>query len=136
MFKVPRFLLYWFAILAGTTGVAVGVILLIENWRKRSFDSDYALLSSSSDFFSWAVILLLSLMLLILVHIGHVLTGGLRFTEADKSVLPKAQSTDTPQTALKKSELSSPDAKPAPEDAPANQKLAHLVKPSNDKSRF
>ena len=128
MHKVPRFLLYWFAILAGLTGVVVGVISLFENWRKRSFDSDYALLSSSSDYFSSAVILLLSLILLILVHIGHVLVGGLHLTKRDKATVPpEAKTGSTPPTVSKKSNSPSP-----PDDPSTNEKLAHLLKPPAD----
>ena len=125
---MPRFLLYWFAILAGTTGMAVGVVSLFENWRRRSFDSDYALLSSSSDFFSSAVILLLSLMLLILVHIGQVLTGGLRFSKRDKAnVPPETQTGSLLPTMTKKSDSPSPSAVPS-----SNEKLAHLLKPPTE----
>ena len=128
MLKVPRFLLYWFACLAGLTGVMVGVISLYENWRKRSFDSDYALLSSSSDYFSSAVLLLLSLMLLVLVHIGHVLAGGLQLTRRDKATAaPDAKTGSTPPTVSKKSNSPS-----APTDPSTNEKLAHLLKPPAD----
>ena len=129
MLKVPRLLLYWFATLAGTAGVVVGVRSLFENWKRQSFDADYALLSSSSDFFSAAVILLLSLVLLILIHLGHVLAGGLRLTKRDKATVPPGTQTgSTPPTASKKSDA----AQLPPDVPPSNEKLAHLLKPPTD----
>jgi len=128
MHKVPRFLLYWFATLAGLTGVVVGVVSLFENWKKRSFDSDYALLSSSSDYFASAVVLLLSLTLLILVHIGHVLAGGLHLANRDRAAgPPEAKAGPTLPTVSKKSH-----SPPPPVDPSTNEKLAHLLKPPAD----
>ena len=92
MSKVPRLLLYWLATLAGLTGVLAEGISLLKNLKDKLFDPDYSLLLNSYDYFSAGVIFLLSLMLLILVHIGHVVAGGFHISgfrkQSDSVKLP------------------------------------------------
>ena len=92
MYRLPRFLLYCFAIFIGVAGLLEGgwplLQYAIERLEGKYFDA-YALLSTY-DRFSSEVILILSLMLLIVVHIGHVLAGGLRLAKPKKPVSPQA----------------------------------------------
>ena len=107
----------------------------IERLKGNYLDA-YAVLNSYDLFYS-EVILLLSLMLLIVVHIGHVLTGGQRFTKSGKSISSDVPSGGPPQKSPKESIPSPSVSEPAPASASvesANEKLAHLTKPPTDKS--
>lgn len=135
MFRVFRFLLYCFAVFIGVAGLLEGGLPLLEYTIKRlegnSFDA-YSVLSSY-DRFSSEVILILSLMLLIVVHVGHVLAGGLRFAKTEKPV--RAQSAGSPPPPQK--ETSSPLPPPGQSQAAAgidqaNEKLASLIKKPDD----
>ena len=139
MFRLPRFLLYCFAIFIGVAGLLEGGLPLLQYTIKRLqgeyFDA-YEVLSSY-DRFSSEVILILSLMLLILVHIGHVLAGGLRLTKSGKSISSDVPSGGPPQKSPKESIPSPSVSEPVPASASvesANEKLAHLTKPPTDKS--
>jgi len=140
MFRRLRFLLYCFAVFIGVAGLVEGGLPLAkyayERLQGKYFDA-YVILSAY-DRFSSEVILILSLMLLIVVHIGHVLAGGLRFTKSDKPAPPRIQSGEPTTTWPEKSNLSpsGSDLKPSTTDtASANEKLAHLIKPPADTPR-
>jgi len=88
------------------------------------------------DRFSSEVIFILSLMLLIVVHIGHVLAGGLHFSKPGKGVLRETQPGSAPQ--VPPQEPGPPPTKPdlaplAITEVSANEKLAYLVKQPGDK---
>lgn len=128
MLRVIRFLLYWLAVLAGVTGVLVEGISLLKNWMER-FNPDYSPLLSSYDFFSAEVIFLLSLILLIVVHIGHVVGGGLHISRSRKPVLPGKQPGDSSLSAgLTSQSLEPPGAQAQTDKETADEKLAQLLK--------
>ena len=131
MFRLFRFLLYCFAVFIGVAGLLEGGLPLlqyaIERLEGKYFDA-YALLSSY-DRFSSEVILILSLMLLILVHIGHVLTGGLSFAKPENPVLSRKQQADSPLSAGLTSQSLGPSG--APEQTgkeTADEKLTRLLR--------
>lgn len=129
MSRVPRLLLYWLAVLAGVTGVLVEGISLLKSWKERLFDPDYSLLLSSYDFFSAEVIFLLSLMLLVVVHIGHVIGGGFHISRSKKPVSPGKQQGDSPSTTGLNSQSSEPLGAQAQTDKEtADEKLTRLLK--------
>jgi len=129
MSRLPRFLLYWLALLAGVTGVLVEGISLLKNWVQRLEDPDYSYLLSAYDYFSAEVIFLLSLMLLIVVHIGHVVGGGLHISRSKKPVSSGKQPDDPPLTAGSTSQSLEPPGTPAQADKEtADEKLARLLK--------
>ena len=128
MSRIPRFLLYWLAVLAGITGVLVEGVSLVKNWMQQ-FNPEYSYLLSAYDFFSAEVIFLLSLMLLIVVHIGHVVGGGLNISKPKESISPGKQRGD--------SALSAGSTAPSPElleaqaqtdKETADEKLARLLR--------
>jgi hypothetical protein len=128
-----RFLLYWLATLTGVAGLLDGGIPLLRYAAASLAGNKYEayLVLSSYDRFSEEVILMLSLTLLILVHIGHVLAGGLRFTKLEKPVSLDARFTGSRQPP--REEISDSLPKPgqtqeATEADKANEKLAQLVK--------
>ncbi len=137
MFRLFRLLLYCLAVFIGVAGLLEGGVPLLEYTYARLAGNDidaYAVLSSY-DRFSSEVILILSLMLLIVVHIGHVLAGGLRFTKTGKPVSLRAQSAGSPQSSQK--DVSGPLSQPGPAQAAAgidkaNEKLESLVKKVKD----
>jgi len=141
MLRLSRFLLYCLAVFVGVAGLLEGGLPLLKYTIKRlegNYFDAYVLLSSY-DRFSSEVILILSLMLLIVVHIGHVLAGGLRFTKRDKAVSPETRASSTPRTPPQESSSSpsgSYKALAAEDVASANEKLAHLIKPPTDKPVF
>ena len=137
MFRIFSFLLYCLAVFIGVAGLLEGGLPLlqytIERLEGKYFDA-YALLSSY-DRFSSEVILILSLMLLIVVHIGHVLAGGLRLTKTEKPVPLRAQPAGAPPPPQK--ETSSPLPPPGQSQAAAgmdqaNERLASLIKKPDD----
>ena len=137
MFRLFRFLLYCLAVFIGVAGLLEGGLPLlqytIERLEGKYFDA-YELLGSYDRFCS-EVILILSLMLLLVVHIGHVLAGGLRFTKTEKPVPLRAQSAGSPPPPQK--ETSSPLPPPGQSQAAAgidqaNEKLASLIKKPDD----
>jgi hypothetical protein len=78
---------------------------------------------------------MLSLMLLILVHIGHVLAGGLRFTKPEKPVSLDARFTGSlrpPQEEMNSSLPKPGQTQEATGLDKANEKLAPLVKKAKD----
>lgn len=138
MLRLSRFSLYCFAVFIGVAGLLEGGVPLlkyaVERMKGDYFDA-YTVLSSY-DRFSSEVILLLSLMLLLVVHIGHVLAGGLRFTKSGKSIPPDVPS-GGPQRKSPKESTPSSTSDPAPASVSvesADEKLAHLTKPSTSKS--
>ena len=131
MFRIFSFLLYCLAVFIGVAGLLEGGLPLlqytIERLEGKYFDA-YALLGSY-DRFSSEVILILSLMLLIVVHIGHVLARGLSFTKPEKPVLSQKQQDDSSLSAG----LISPSPEALEAQAPANkettdEKLDRLLK--------
>ncbi len=121
-------MLYWLAVLAGVTGVLVEGISLLKNWMER-FNPDYSPLLSSYDFFSAEVIFLLSLILLIVVHIGHVVGGGLHISRSRKPVLPGKQPGDSSLSAGLTTQSLEPPGAPAQADKEtSDEKLARLLK--------
>ncbi len=137
MFRLFRFLLYCLAVLIGVAGLLEGGVPLLEYTYARLAGNDidaYAVLSSY-DRFSSEVILILSLMLLIVVHIGHVLAGGLRFSKTEKPASLRVQSAGSPQPPQKETSGPLPQPGQAPAAAgidKANEKLESLVKKPND----
>lgn len=137
MFRLFRFLLYCFAVFIGVDGLLEGGVPLLKYTYERLAGTDfdaYAVLNSY-DRFSSEVILILSLMLLLVVHIGHVLAGGLRFTKTEKSVSLKAPSAGSPPPPQK--EMSGPPPPPVQVPAAAgidnvDEKLASLLKKAKD----
>jgi len=134
MTKLCGFLLYCLAVFVGLTGLLTGGLPLLEYAIKRlegnGFDA-YAVLDTYDRFYS-EVILILSLMLLILVHIGHALAGGLRLAKPRQSVptpqtdvMPRKQPRDMTSSSVEPGSMSA-DA------ASLDKKLAHLVKPPAD----
>ena len=129
MSNVPRFLLYWLAVLAGVAGVLVEGISLLKNWKERLFDPDYSPLLSSYDSFSAEVIFLLSLMLLILVHIGHVVGGGLHISRSRKPVSSGKEPGDaSPSAVLVSQPLEPLGAQAQTDKETADEKLTRLLK--------
>lgn len=135
MSRVLRFLLYWLAVLAGVTGVLVEGVSLLKNWKERLFDPDYSPLLSSYDFFSAEVIFLLSLVLLIAVHIGHVVGGGLHFSRSRKPAASGNQPGDAPPSADSASQSREPLGASAQTDKEtADEKLTRLLKQKKEGS--
>jgi hypothetical protein len=129
MLKVPRLLLYWLAVLAGVTGVLAEGISLFKNWMERLADPNYSYLLSAYDYFSAEVIFLLSLMLLIVVHIGHVVGGGFHLSGSRKPVSSGKQPGDSPLSAGLTSQSPEPLGAQAQADKEtADEKLARLLK--------
>lgn len=99
--RIFTLLLYCLAVFVGVVGLLKGGVPLlkyaVECLKGNYFDA-YALLSSY-DRFSSEVILILSLMLLIVVHIGHVLTRGLSSAKSEKLVSSQKQQDDSPMSA-------------------------------------
>ncbi len=125
MFRLFRLLLYCLAVFIGVAGLLEGGVPLLKYTYERLAGNDidaYAVLSTY-DRFSSEVILILSLMLLIVVHIGHVLAGGLRFTKTEKPVSLRAQSAGLTSRSLKP-----PEAPAQTDKATADEKLARLLK--------
>jgi len=131
MFRLPRFLLYCFAIFIGVAGLLEGGLPLLQYTIKRlegNYFDAYAVLSSY-DRFSSEVILLLSLMLLIVVHIAHVLTGGLSFAKPEKPVLSRKQQDGSPLSAgLISQSLEPPRAQVPTDKESTDEKLGRLLK--------
>jgi hypothetical protein len=133
MLRVPRFLLYWLALLAGVTGVSVEGISLLKNWKERLLDPDYSPLLSFYDYFSAEVIFLLSLMLLILVHIGHVVGGRFHISRTEKPISSAKQQVGSLLSADLVSQSQEYLGTQAQTDkATADERLAPLVKKSKN----
>jgi len=138
MSRLPGFLLYWLAVLIGVAGLLNGGLPLLKYAIKQlegnNFGADLDL--DSYNPFPSEIILMLSLMLLILVHIGHVLAGGLRFTKSGKVVAPEIQPGVLSQTPPRTSNPSPSESVPpvAVDIVAVDEKLARLVKPLTDKS--
>lgn len=138
MLRLPRFLLYCLAVFIGVAGLLEGGAPLLKYTYERLAGNDidtYAVLNSY-DRFSSEVILILSLMLLIVVHIGHVLAGGLRLSKTGKPASLRAQSAGSPQPPPKEATggrlPQSGQAPAAPGIYQTNEKLASLIKRPND----
>jgi len=127
MSRIPRFLIYWLAVLAGVTGVLVEGVSLVKNWMQQ-FNPEYSYLLSAYDFFSAEVIFLLSLMLLIVVHIGHVVGGGLHISKSKEPVSPGKQRGDSSVSAGSTSQSSElPEAQKQTDQETADEKLTRLL---------
>ena len=133
MLRLIRFLLYCFAVFIGAAGLLDGGIPLLKYTVERLTGHSYEAYMELSvyDRFSSEIILILSLMLLILVHIGHVFAGGLRFPKSGQpdplGMLPGGPRRLTPEELNRGSAAPKP-AQTAAEIASTNEKLAHLVK--------
>jgi hypothetical protein len=137
MLRLSRFLLYCVAAFAGVAGLLAGGIPLLKYAAERLAGNNYEayLALSSYDRFSEEVIFMLSLMLLILVHLGHVLAGGLRFTKPEKPVLLQnrfAGSLRPPQKEMSDPLPKSGQTQEAAGLDEANEKLAPLVRKAKD----
>jgi|SRR5208337_4036904 len=129
MLRLIRLLLYWLAVLAGVTGVLVEGLSLLKNWTQRLEDPNYSYLLSAYDYFSAEVIFLLSLMLLIVVHIGHVVGGGLLISKSKEPVSSGPHQGESPKSTSLTSP--SPETLGAPaqiDKETADEKLARLLK--------
>ena len=131
MFRIFSFLLYCLAVFIGVAGLLEGGLPLlqytIERLEGKYFDA-YAVLSSY-DRFSSEVILILSLMLLLVVHIGHVLTRGLSFARPEKPVLSRKQQDESPLSAgLISQSLEPPRAQVPTDKESTDEKLGRLLK--------
>ena len=69
-----RFLLYCLSSVAGVVGVFVGGVPVVDYVWRRSFAMSYSV--ESDQLFRETVVFFLSLILLILVHLGHRLAGA------------------------------------------------------------
>jgi hypothetical protein len=137
MLRLSRFLLYWLAVLVGVAGLLDGGIPLLKYAGERLAGNHYEayLALSSYDRFSEEVIFMLSLMLLILFHLGHVLAGGLRFPKPEKPVSLQARFAGSLRPAEKEMSGSLPKPGQTQEAAgldKANEKLAPLVRKAKD----
>jgi hypothetical protein len=133
MLRLFCFLLYCLAVLAGVTGLLAGGMPLVEYTVKRLAGNDFDayLILSASDRFSAEVIVMLSLMLLILVHIGHAVAGGLYFKESEKNVAVKGERERPPDSPPKEPGHPTLPAGPAQTAADidkTDEKLAPLIK--------
>ena len=137
MFRLFRFLLYCLAVFIGVAGLLEGGLPLLRYTIKR-LEGDYFdayTVLSSYDRFSSEIILILSLMLLILVHIGHALAGGLRFTKPEKPASLQTRSAGSlrpPQKEMSDPLPKSGQTQAAAELDEANEKLAPLIKRAKD----
>jgi len=140
MLRLIRFLLYCFAVFIGMAGLLEGGIPLLKYTAERLAGHNYEAYMelSAYDRFSSEIIVILSLMLLLLVHIGHVFAGGLRWSKPGQPELPEMQSNGTRRLSSEGLNQTTAAPKPAPaaaEAASTNEKLAHLVKNPPDAER-
>jgi len=121
--------------LAGVTGVLVEGVSLLKNWKERLFDPDYSPLLSSYDFFSAEVIFLLSLVLLIVVHIGHVVGDGFHISKSKEPVSSGKPQGDSPVSAGLIPQPPEPLGTQAQTDKEtADEKLTRLLKQKKERS--
>ncbi|MGO8838270.1 MAG: hypothetical protein ACLQAH_12705 [Limisphaerales bacterium] len=129
--RLPRFLVYCLAVFTGVLGLLDGGIPLVKYAAERLASNNYEayLVLSSYDRFSAEVIFILSLMLLILVHIGHAVGGGLHISNAREQVSSGRQQSGSPLSAGLTSQSLDPPGTPAQTDKEtADEKLARLLK--------
>ena len=133
MFRLFSFLLYGLAVLVGVAGLLVGGVPLVEYLVKRlaGDNLDAYLILSSYDRFSAEVMVILSLMLLILVQIGHALTGASHSQKSGKTAALQGRLEDP----LRSPPIGPGRQSPGPERTPsaakpdqADEKLAPLLK--------
>jgi hypothetical protein len=133
MLRLASVLLYGLAVLVGVGGLLTGGVPLVEYAAKRLAGNNldaYLILSASDRFYS-EVTLVLSLMLLILVHIGYTLTRGSRARKSEKPEAIKERMEDG--AGLPQPEPEKPRSRPGPAQAAAeldqaDEKLAPLMK--------
>ena len=82
-----RFLLYCLSTVAGVTGLIVGGLPVMKHVVDRLFSSSYSIVYD--ELFRSAVIFFLSLILLVLVHIGHRLAGAFDMSMPKKPAVPE-----------------------------------------------
>jgi len=86
--KPLRFLFYCLSLVAGIVGLALGGAPVISHAVDRLLGRSYSIVYD--EFFRHAVIFFLSLILLILVHLGHRLAGAFDLSLPKKPEAPEA----------------------------------------------
>ena len=85
--KPFRFLLYCLSTVAGLTGLLVGGLPVLRHVVDRLFSRSYSIVYD--EFFRSTVIFFLSLILLVLVHLGHRLAGAFEISLPKKPEGPR-----------------------------------------------
>ncbi len=137
MLRLASVLLYGLAVLVGVGGLLTGGVPLVEYAAKRLAGNNldaYLILSASDRFYS-EVTVVLSLMLLILVHIGCTLTRGSNASKSEKPEAIKDRLAD--RAGFPQPEPGKPMSRPEPPPAAAeldqaDEKLAPLMKKSKE----